>query len=258
MVATVNIDGTAIGSGDNWEDWELAVFVDGDCRGSAFMRYDAEEFGDQNPVVELPVYYNSPGETVTYKLYNHATGIEYGSCTPNIDIVTGEEHVEFYTGSDDPVVLSFIDDSPADARTLAAYSHDGVFWATFYCERARYTLPEGAQAYTMDAEHHLYRLGTDGLIIPANTAVIIIADSEEVTLTKTDDTSEITDNAPGGNILNGSDREVSLDEDGKVPVPASDPAATGIPYVLGVVDGKLGFYQYTYSAIPANKAYYVQ
>ena len=134
----------------------------------------------------------------------------------------------------------------------------GFYWATYYNSSLRYTLPEGATAYTMDASHHLYRLGTDGSVIKENTAVVIISDKQSITLTLDSGTSTVTDHAPGGNILHGG--PVTLDGEGKVPVPGSDPEVKGFPYVLSVdANGVIGFRQDTGTdAIPANKAYYVQ
>ena len=135
---------------------------------------------------------------------------------------------------------------------------DGVYWSTFCHEVLRYALPEGATAYTMDAEHHLYRLGDNGQVIPAGVAVVIIADRASITLTLNTDGSTITDHAPdpahnaltGGNILHGSNDPVAVSS-----LPAGKSA-----YVLSVDDsGAIGFRQYTGTdAIPANKAYYVQ
>lgn len=279
VVAAIRIGNDFIESNDNWADYEVAAFVGDECRGHAFLA-EYNDIGDPYPIVELPVYYDEAGELVTFKLYNHANHSQYsvgGISILNpveestIDILTGENHLESYSffDSESSVILSFIDDSPANEVTLSAHPSDGLYWATFYCEAARYTLPEGAQAYTMDAYYHLYRLGTDGRTIPENTAVVIIADKASITLTKTDDSSSITDNAPDpehnsltdGNILLGSDSGVDLDDEGKVPVPFTEDK--GFPYVLSIdTNGTLGFRKYIGSgsdpAIPAHKAYYIK
>lgn len=115
-------------------------------------------------------------------------------------------------------------------------------WATFYHGSCRYTLPEGATAYTMGSDHQLYRLGTDGRTIPAGVAVVILADQTSLTLQKTDDTSPVAIHG-GGNILRGSDSPATV---------------SGTPYMLGIVDYRLGFYEYSGGLVPAHKAYYVQ
>lgn len=126
---------------------------------------------------------------------------------------------------------------------INAAANAGRHWATFYGE-ARYTLPEGAQAFTVNSSKQLYLLGEDGRVIPASTAVVIISDSAEVTLTKSDASSAVTVNG-GGNILVGSTSPTAMN------------TVSGTPYVLGIVGGTLGFYKFTGTGIPAGKAYYI-
>lgn len=127
---------------------------------------------------------------------------------------------------------------------ITASLNNGFYWATFYNGESRYTLPEGAQAFTLNASKQLYILGTDGSVIPAGTAVIIKADSAAITLTKSDDASSISVNG-GSNILVGAD------------APTPTYSVVGTPYVLGISGGALGYYKYTGSGIPAGKAYYI-
>ena len=146
--------------------------------------------------------------------------------------------------------------------TLVQGTKDGVscYWGTFYSIQ-RYTIPEGAAAYTMGSDYKLYRLGTDGGVIPAGVAVVIISKTAgntptmTITLDKSDDTSEVTVNG-GGNILRGSDGVIEV-TDGKVTV--GDQQKT--PYVLSVKNGTVDFYPLSSdfnSSIPAHKAYYIQ
>ena len=109
LVAAIQINDDFIVSDGNWAYLEVAAFVDDECRGHAFMA-DYWELGDPYPIVELPVYYATAGETVTFKLYDHATEIQYDLCTPNIAIQTGEKYVEFYMWSDESVTLDFFFD----------------------------------------------------------------------------------------------------------------------------------------------------
>ena len=146
-----------------------------------------------------------------------------------------------------------------ESITAHAATFQGItgYWATCFDASYSYRLPAGAQAYTMDDLYHLYRVGTDGSIIPRNTAVVILANKATLPLTVTTDTADIH----GTNILCGSNNPVTLDGDGKVPVPGTE--NKGFPFVLSVdANGVIGFRQYTGSgpdpAIPANKAYYVQ
>lgn len=129
-----------------------------------------------------------------------------------------------------------------DTKTVTAGSNGGKYWATFYCSGAAYTLPEGAQAFTMNSSHKLYLLG-DGSVIPANTAVIIIADSASLTLTKTDDV--VVEISGTENILRGSSYGMDISR------------ISGTPYVLGIKSNALKFYKYIGNTVPANKVYYI-
>ena len=132
--------------------------------------------------------------------------------------------------------------------SVTGHFSNGVYWSTFCHGILRYALPEGATAYTMDAEHHLYRLGDDGRTIPGDVAVVILADRENITLTYDSGTSDIAIHGDE-NILRGSYRAVSVDD------------ITGTPHVLGVVNNVFGFHPFvptgTDRSIPAHRAYYV-
>ena len=127
--------------------------------------------------------------------------------------------------------------------TLNGRQNGGVYWTTYYNSNVRFLLSSGAAAYTMGTDCKLYRLGSDGRVIPAGVAVVILSDVAEFELNSSFDQSDITDHANGGNILRGFD---------------SPTAVSGTPCVLGIVNGQLGFYKYTGGSIPAHKAYYLQ
>ena len=133
----------------------------------------------------------------------------------------------------------------APSLTLVQGTKNGVtaWWGTYYHSALRFTLPEGATAYTMDSNHQLYRLGTDGRTIPAGVAVVIISDKQDITLTLDTGSATVADHS-GGNILRGGPATVT---DGKVDGKT--------PYVLGVANGVAGFYKYTGTSIPYSKAY---
>ena len=133
-------------------------------------------------------------------------------------------------------------DQPASMVVSAGFN-DGKYWATFFNSAAAYTLTAGAKAYTLNSSKQLYLLG-DGSTIPANTAVIIIADSASITLNKTADTAVAI--SGGSNILKGSNYGVVV---GDIP--------SGVPYVLGIKSGVLNFYKFAGEAVPANRAYYI-
>lgn len=134
--------------------------------------------------------------------------------------------------------------STPDTYELSLAAGDGGYWGTFYNGGAMYVLPEGAQAFTMNADKKLFRLGGSndkGRYIPAGTAVVIISDVSAVTLTKGNYAEEITVNGDE-NILQGDDFPVEVD---------------GNQYVLGKKNGVVGFYKFLGADIPENKAFYV-
>ena len=130
--------------------------------------------------------------------------------------------------------------------TLTGHLSDGIYWATFFHKTQNYQLPAGTQAFTMDSQHHLYRVGMDGRIIPANTAVVILSDQKQIQLTVTEETASTN----CANILRGSNSSVNLDVNHQI--------ESKNVYVLGIADTKLGFFKFTGDAVPANKAYYVE
>jgi len=129
---------------------------------------------------------------------------------------------------------------PATSATVFGESR---YVTTFYLSAFHYQLPEGAKAYTASLDGDrvvLHLIGTDGRVIPADTAAIIVADAPSVHLTRLDST-EAT--AQAGNILQGSNGAIDKPD--------------GTVYVLNTFEGTLGFYTYTGVSIPAGKAYYV-
>ena len=134
---------------------------------------------------------------------------------------------------------------------VTAVMNKGSYWATFYHATAQYVLPEGAQAFTMNAAHKLYRVGNNGRVIPEGTAVIIVSEFANIEL--------VQKNAGDGTIHDDSEVEtpVNILKGSNTAVNKSD--ITGTPYVLGInASGELGFYQISGDTIPANKAYIVE
>jgi hypothetical protein len=140
------------------------------------------------------------------------------------------------------------------SRHLTGHLKDGFYWATYYNENVSFTLPQGAQAFTMGTDYKLYRLGDDGRTIPAGEAVVIISDVADIELVSTGDGSGIAVHGPESkNILHGSDSAVVLTE-GKVTVDN----AQKTPYVLGDANSVFGFHRYTGAFLPAHRAWYVK
>ena len=210
---------------------------------------EACRYQDVNYYMEsTKVTISAPGYTITSASYNDGS---------NHDIDPVQGVFSFSMPKSDITISASLTANAVQDITAYAGTVSGVtgYWATFYHGSLDYQLPVGAAAYTMDSNHHLYRLGTDGRTIPAGKAVVIISDKQDITLTLDDGNATVTDHS-GGNILNGG--PVTLDGDGKVPVPGSDPEVKGYPYVLSIDEGgAIGFRQFTGAAIPAGKAYYV-
>jgi hypothetical protein len=107
----------------NWEVMEIAAFVGEEMRMVGMFLTDQYvlEWDELFPTTNAePIYYTTPGDTVTFKMFNHATGVEYGICEPIIwdgdgeivTILTGEEHWEGFDDPDHPLMLNFIGEEP--------------------------------------------------------------------------------------------------------------------------------------------------
>ena len=170
------------------------------------------------------------------------------------------------SGDDNPYVLTV----PAENVTVSAawsesaafdlLAHEAIaegqtrYWTTFYHPDFNYQLPAGALAFTMKSDKVLYCVGT-GSVIPSGCAVVIMTDasaltnitsgSGTLTLTKTTETAT----PESGNILSGKSSATAVSD-----------VVTGSQkvYILGKKSSTFGFFQFSGSTIPSNKAYYVE
>ena len=143
LVASITIDGEIITADyDGWDQLEVAAFVGDECRGAGeSVNYLTNgyvvAYGDPFPVLDgMYIYYmGDGGETVTFKMYNHATGVEYTTYTLTylgepISILTGEgDHGEGWDDPENPIFLNFT--SPASATynvDMQAGTEDGTSW----------------------------------------------------------------------------------------------------------------------------------
>ena len=103
IISFMQIDGEILTvEGEDWDDVEIAAFVDGQLRGTAFMDYLIEDdYVIPYPFCEFYVWHTATNETVEFKLYNHASGVEYDDVSYNYDYVTGESHWEIYWAWED-------------------------------------------------------------------------------------------------------------------------------------------------------------
>ena len=117
LVAAIIINGEPITTEyEGWETLEIAAFVGDNIRANGIYLNDefVLEFGDPYPVTwGDAVFYTNPGETLTFKMYDHSRGIEYSFVTAlqygePLTLYTGEEHYEGWDNPDDVISLSFI------------------------------------------------------------------------------------------------------------------------------------------------------
>jgi len=122
LYASIMIDGVPVDiETTNWEMLEVAAFVtiDGvEIQRSYGMWLTDEyvlEYGELFPTLNADaVYFTDPGDVVSFKMHNHATGKDYTATYGTIwddgtevTIITGEEHWEGFDDPDHPLMLNF-------------------------------------------------------------------------------------------------------------------------------------------------------
>lgn len=126
LVAYVSVDGQVVDE-NNYERYEVAAFVGNECRGVSFLQ-DETGLGDEYPAFQMQVYYDATttvDEELSFKLFDHETGLEYCSCTPkfyNTSETTTLYTNNWYLGvwgvpnSNQAIVLDF---APTVTQTIA-------------------------------------------------------------------------------------------------------------------------------------------
>ncbi len=189
-----------------------------------------------------PMGYSFGGYTVTRDGTNPA---ETEDIAENAGVYTFTMPTRNVTAS-----LTWTENASLDiAATAATLFGESSFVTTFYHGVLDYELPSGSRVYTasLDGTNVVFHLiGDDGSVIPHGNAAIVVADADNITLTKLVSTAVTPYD---GNILLGSDTDVTVTA-GKV--------AGKTPYVLNISGGVLGFYKFTGDTIPAGKAYYLK
>ena len=141
-------------------------------------------------------------------------------------------------------LVTFSNGTPTVAISANEDPGKGVYYSTFYSGLESYAVPEGVTAYTGVAKDDVLLLTpiAEGLI-PTGEAVILRATPSETTsmqttfsLTATTTSTTKSDD----NMLQGSDGPMTL--------PANS-------YALSYGQHQLGFYDFSGSVLPANKAY---
>ena len=187
-------------------------------------------------------YYYTEGAAVTLG-HGDRTGYDFGGYESS-DVTISEGAFEM-PASDVTVGATW---TPSTNINLAAnQAPDENYWTTFYCGDAGYTIDDGenACAYTAeyDGTNHQLTLHKLGKTIAKGEAVIIVADNNEVSMTKGEDGTCSDDND-----LRGVD----------VDTPTADIQTTlgsGTFYVLGNKNSHFGFHKYTGATMAARKAF---
>ena len=149
LYASIMINGIPVETDNpDWAVLEVAAFVGDELRMTSMYLTDEYLEFDLFPTINAePIYYTTPGEEVTFKMYNHATGEEYDICQPviwdgdPITILTGEDHWEGFDDPDHPLMLNFSMSEP-DCKILV--DADNIEWSEDFEE-------EGAAAYSGDS-----------------------------------------------------------------------------------------------------------
>ena len=144
-IAYLQRNGALITLDDNWADYEVASFVDGELRGFCFMsaQYSSqfEDWGYEIPMFDGIFVFNAgDGEVVTFKVYDHSTGIEY-ECTTNMEVITGGDYSGVY---DDP-------EGTSPESLIISFTADEPQGETFTLDINGYEEPEGNDNYYLIA-----------------------------------------------------------------------------------------------------------
>lgn len=103
LIGEVYINGEVVAS----SDFEIAAFVGDQVRAMEFL-FEADPVNFPGHFYAwLGVAYNDTGETVTFKLYDHATNTEYDNCSTTV-LTTADGYGEMW----DPVIIEFTVEEP--------------------------------------------------------------------------------------------------------------------------------------------------
>ena len=163
-----------------------------------------------------------------------------------------------YIKVDDHEAWLYIDDIsitevPKPLATRATVMGETQYVTTFYDGSLSWKLPEEALAYTVEREGEEIVFYCFGDVIPAGRPAIILMEKkpEDAGVTKEIELTVASTAGTGARpneILRGSDSPVAVN-DGMI--------GGKKVYVLGIVNGELGFYPFSGNEIPAGKAYFL-
>ncbi len=98
LIGEVHLNGEALASGD----FEIAAFVGDQVRATEFLFEADPTYYPGVYFAWLGVAYNNAGETVTFKLYDHATETEYDNCSTTV-LTNADGYGEIW----EPLIIEF-------------------------------------------------------------------------------------------------------------------------------------------------------
>ena len=154
FVAAITIDGQVVSlDTENWSDLEVAAFVTTDdgqeeCRSNHMWLTDEYVIEYEDPFLTIdgfPIYYNTIGGTVYFKMYDHANNIEYTECTVTYlgdpyTVTAGIEVVHGWGDGLEPVMLNFT--TPTTVECAKIELDDNGQWIEDFDELAAGESPE--------------------------------------------------------------------------------------------------------------------
>ncbi len=161
LVAFVQVNGEYV-TVENYTNFEIGAFVDDECRGHMFMD-DYTDDGDPYPIVEINYYYTNTdtdeNKTVTFQLFDHTTGQLYEIGTTNMEVITGDDHVELYFDYDDALVMSFGEAASVQTFTkeIAGYGTGTDNWYLIASPLAEAVAPTDVEYLINENGYDLYR-----------------------------------------------------------------------------------------------------
>lgn len=183
-------------------------------------------------------HFFASGATVTLG-HGDRTGYEFGGyVSSDVTITDGT----FTMPSKDVNITATW--TPSANIALAANQVDGNYWTTFYCGHAGYKIADEENAWAYTAEYNgvnsqltLHKLGK---VIPAGTAVILVGEDNEISMSASTEAAE---------------NDVENDLHGVNVRTLKSTLGTGTFYVLSKKTSDFGFFEYTGEYMPARKAY---
>lgn len=162
--------------------------------------------------------------------------------------VTIAEGLNYSDGTECSNTFGDLDNTKTLQPCVKAKKYDNNYWTTFYSGSVGFTIDDAVNAYAYTAE-----LGTDeitmhllGKVIPKETAVIIVSESETITMSA--DAATNVSTVPLNN-LHGVDVATATSS-----VLSDYPGATTL-YFLSNQNSNFGFHDFSGATVPARKAF---